>query len=283
VIDSVSTKQPPLWPSVGALVLAGWTGGIVSTLLWAPVLGATAVGRMLGSPGAITATWLAPTLAGALVASAILPWALRAFCDFELGFGSAFVVTLGRGLAGFAAGAFLSALLVARGAALPSSATLFVLPEIVSVAVGYQLLKRLAEPIARLAGPELSGPSPLEQGQATATAPVRDWGQLLAGVRAEVAQTISVLARAHPTDVPGWVSQLITGFEALADRVEEAEPPNISARAAQQELVAGIRRLEGSLVDLAETAWRGDHRRELSHLGGLDEIESALAQLESVR
>jgi len=283
VIDSVSTKQPPLWPSVGALVLAGWTGGIVSTLLWAPVLGATAVGRMLGSPGAITATWLAPTLAGALVASAILPWALRAFCDFELGFGSAFVVTLGRGLAGFAAGAFLSALLVARGAALPSSATLFVLPEIVSVAVGYQLLKRLAEPIARLAGPELSGPSPLEQGQATATAPVRDWGQLLAGVRAEVAQTISVLARAHPTDVPGWVSQLITGFEALADRVEEAEPPNISARTAQQELVAGIRRLEGSLVDLAETAWRGDHRRELSHLGGLDEIESALAQLESVR
>ena len=283
MIDSVSTKQPPLWPSVGALVLAGWTGGIVSTLLWAPVLGATAVGRMLGSPGAITATWLAPTLAGALVASAILPWALRAFCDFELGFGSAFVVTLGRGLAGFAAGAFLSALLVARGAALPSSATLFVLPEIVSVAVGYQLLKRLAEPIARLAGPELSGPSPLEQGQATATAPVRDWGQLLAGVRAEVAQTISVLAQAHPTDVPGWVSQLITGFEALADRVEEAEPPNISARAAQQELVAGIRRLEGSLVDLAETAWRGDHRRELSHLGGLDEIESALAQLESVR
>jgi transposase InsO family protein len=72
-----------------------------------------------------------------LVASAVLPRILRAFCEFELGFGSAFVITLGRSLAVFAVGAVLSTFVLARGAAVPSSAALFVVAEIVSLAVGY--------------------------------------------------------------------------------------------------------------------------------------------------
>jgi hypothetical protein len=55
-----------------------------------------------------------------------------------------------------------------------------------------------------------------------------------------------------------------------------------AGRAAQADLVAGIRLLQGGLVDLAETAWGGDHRRELDRLRGLDEIHRALAQLDSV-
>jgi hypothetical protein len=102
-------------------------------------------------------------------------------------------------------------------------------------------------------------------------------------VRAEVAETISALAQADPTEVPGIVTEKITELEALADRVEEAEPPGVSARAPQLALAACIRSLQGGLVDLAESAWRGEHRRELTRLRGLDEIEQALALLESVR
>jgi hypothetical protein len=64
--------------------------------------------------------------------------------------------------------------------------------------------------------------------------------------------------------------------------VEDARPPTPAAHRPQLDLVIGIRKLQGALVDLAESAWRGDHRRELSSLRGLDEIERALAELESV-
>jgi hypothetical protein len=282
VIDSASTSQPPLWPSVGALLIAGWAGGILASILWAPLLGASALGSVLSSPGALTASWLAPTLAGALVASVVLPRVLPAFCDFEVGFGPAFVITLGRSLAGFAASAVLSTMLVTRGAPVSSSATLFLLPEIVSLAVGYQLLRRLAQPVARLAEPSFAGPSWLEQEPATEPQPT-DWGRLLAGTRAEIAQTLEILARAEPKDVPGLVADALTGLAPLADRVGGTHPPNPAAHGPQLELVAGIRTLQGALVDLAESAWRGDHRRALSRLRGLDEIEHALSQLDSVR
>lgn len=101
MIDSASTSQPPFWPSVGALLVSGWAGGIVASMLGVPLLGAARVGSVLG-PGALTATSLVPTLAGALVAAVLLPRLLQAFCEFELGLGAAFVVTLGRSLAAFA-------------------------------------------------------------------------------------------------------------------------------------------------------------------------------------
>jgi hypothetical protein len=282
VIENASTSQPPLWPSVGALLIAGWAGGIVASILWAPLLGASTLGSALSSPGALTASWLAPTLAGALVASAVLPRLLPAFCEFELGFRSAFVITLGRSLAGFAASAVISAMLVTRGAPVSSSATRFLLPEIVSLAVGYQLLKRLARPVRRLVEPSFAGPSWLEREPAT-VAQMTDWGHLLAGARAEIAQTLGILARAEPTDVPGLVAEALTRLATLAERVERVPPPNPAARGPQLELVAGIRNLQGALVDLAESAWRGDHRHEVSRLHGLDEIEHALGQLDSVR
>lgn len=254
----------------------------MASILWAPLLGASALGSVLSSPGALTASWLAPTLAGALVASAVLPRLLPAFCDFELGFRSAFVITLGRSLAGFAASAVISTMLVTRGAPVSSSAARFLLPEIVSLAAGYQLLKRLARPVRRLVEPSFAGPRWLEREPAT-VAQTTDWGHLLAGARAEIAQTLGILARAEPTDVPGLVAEALTRLATLADRVERVPPPNPAARGPQLELVAGIRNLQGALVDLAESAWRGDHRREVSRLHGLDEIEHALGQLDSVR
>jgi hypothetical protein len=175
-------------------------------------------------------------------------------------------------------------LLFARsGVAVPASAALWVLPQIVSFTISYLLLKRLAHPAPRTralvsepvwpAGEPVA--PPLHTTEAT------EWTQLLAGMRAEIAQILAVLARAEPKDVPAWVSDALTGLEAVADRVEEAVPPDAQARAPQHALVTGIRRLQGALVDLSESAWRGDHRLELARLRGLDEIENALAQLES--
>ena len=43
--------------------------------------------------------------------------------------------------------------------------------------------------------------------------------------------------------------------------------------------VAGIRQLQGELVELAEAAWRGDHRSAINRLQGVRTIEKALSQL----
>ena len=85
---------------------------------------------------------------GALVAAVLLPRLLRTFCEFELSLGAAFAVTLGRSLASFA----VSLLVVAsfRSAVAPLPA-MFFLPQILSLVVGYQLLKHLARPVRRLA------------------------------------------------------------------------------------------------------------------------------------
>jgi hypothetical protein len=281
VIDSASTSQPPLWPSVGALLLSGWLGGIAATILWAPLLGVTRLGSAF-APGAVGATWLAPMLVGALVASALLPRFLRAFCEFELPLGSALAVTLGRGLAGFAAATFLAVAL--RGAVMPTAAALFLLPEVLSLVIGYQLLKRLAQPVPKRVPVEpVAWDQPEQQELSSPDAATGEWDRLLAAVRLEVGRTISALEQAEHTAVPAAVGEALPRLEALADRVEEAPPPGAAGRAAQVDLVAGIRRLQGALVDLAESAWRGDHRRELERVRSLDEIDRALAQLDSVR
>jgi hypothetical protein len=153
VIDTASTSQPPLWPSVGALLVSGWAGGMATAVLWAPLLGAARLGSAF-APGAFTATSLVPTLAGALAASVLLPRLLRVFCEFELSLGAAFVVTLGRSLAGFA----VSMVFVAtfRSTVVPASATFFLLPQVLSLVVGYQPPEALG-PTGSEACPERSG------------------------------------------------------------------------------------------------------------------------------
>jgi hypothetical protein len=278
VIDTTSTSQPPLWPSVGALLVSGWAGGLVATMLWAPFLGAARFGSAFG-PDALTATSLGPALAGALVASMLLPRLLRAFCEYELSLGAAFAVTLGRRLAGLAAAMLLTASF--RSPALSTSAT-FLLPQILSLVAGYQLLKHLAQPAPRLSRSDLAQ-AWLETEATMPRAAAGEWNRLVPSVRIQVAQLLATLERAERADVPGVVAEALPGLEALADRIQEAPPPSPSARAAQLDLVAGIRSLQGALVDLAETAWRGDHRRELEHLRGLDEIHRPLARLDSAQ
>jgi hypothetical protein len=169
-----------------------------------------------------------------------------------------------------------------RSPVLPTSAMFFLLPQILSLVVGYQLLKHLSEPVRRLGRSDLAQ-AWLEPEMSMPPAAAGEWDRLVPSVRIEVAQLLATLERAERADVPGAVAEALPGLEALADRIEEASPPSPSGRAAQLDLVAGIRSLQGALVDLAETAWRGDHRRELEHLRGLDEIHSALAQLDSAQ
>lgn len=279
MIDSASTSQPPVWPSVGALLVSGWAGGIVASMLWIPLLGAARFGSAFG-PGALTATSLVPTLAGALVAAVLLRRLLQAFCEFELGLGAAFVVTLGRSLAAFAVSMVLIATF--RSAVVPASATFFLLPQVLSLVVGYQLLKHLAQPVRRITPTGLAQ-AWLEPELGAPHEAAGAWKRLLPAVRIEIARLLASLEQAERADVPGAIAEALPGLETLADRVEEAPPPSPVGRAAQLDLVAGIRTLQGALVDLAETAWRGDHRRELEHLRGLDEIHRALARLESGR
>jgi hypothetical protein len=280
VIDTASTSQPPPWPSVGALLVSGWAGGVVATMLWMPLLGAARYGSVF-APGALTVASLAPMLGGVLVAAVLLPRLLRAFCEFELGLGASFVVALGRALASLAASMFFTATF--RSPAMPTSATFLLLPTLLSLVVGYQLLKHLAQPVPRLARGDLAQAWLEEPTPAVPHAAAGEWSRLLPSVRIEVAQLLATLERAERIDVPGAVAEALPGLEALADRVEDAPPPSPSGHAAQFDLVAGIRSLQGALVDLAETAWRDDHRRELQHLRGLDEIHHALTQLESAR
>jgi hypothetical protein len=279
VIDTAPTSQPPLWPSVGALLVSAWAGGTVATLLWAPLLGAARFGSAFG-PGALTASSLVPTLAGVLVASLLLPRLLRAFCEFELSLGAALAVTLGRSLVGLAASTLFTATF--RSPVMPTSATFFLLPQIMSLVVGYHLLKHVAQPVPRLGRNDVAK-AWLEPEVTLPRATAGEWNRLVPSVRIGVAQLLATLERAERADVPGAVAEALPGLEALADRIEEASPPSPSLRAAQLDLVAGIRRLQGALVDLAETAWRGDHRRELEHFSGLDEIHCALAQLDSAQ
>jgi hypothetical protein len=156
------------------------------------------------------------------------------------------------------------------------------LPQILSLVLGYQLLKHLAQPVRRIA-PSGAAQAWLEPEFVAPSTAAGRWNRLLPSVRIEVARLLATLERAERVDVPGAVAEALPGLEAFADRVEEAPLPTPVGSAAQLDLVAGIRSLQGALVDLAETAWRGDHRRELEHLRGLDQIHRALAQLESGR
>jgi len=117
-------------------------------MLWVPLLGAGRFGPIFG-PGVLTASSLVPTFAGALVAAVLLPRLLEAFCELELGLGAALVVTLGRSLATLAVSMLFFATF--RAAVVPASATFFLVPQILSLVVGYQLLKHLARPVPRLA------------------------------------------------------------------------------------------------------------------------------------
>ena len=89
-----------------------------------------------------------------LVAAVLLPRLLRAFCEFELGLGAAFVVALGRALASLAAAMFLTTTFPSP--VMPTSATFVLLPSLLSLVVAYQLLKHLAQSVPRLARGDLA-------------------------------------------------------------------------------------------------------------------------------
>ena len=92
---------------------------------------------------------------------------------------------------------------------------------------------------------------------------------------ARVRLVVSSLAEAAPVDVPRRVQEALEELEEAAAGLESERELD----APRKLLVAGIRQLEGELVGLAESAWRGDHRSALNRLDGTRTIENALSQL----
>jgi hypothetical protein len=86
---------------------------------------------------------------------------------------------------------------------------------------------------------------------------------------------LSSLSQAAPVDVPRRV------HEGLDELQEAAAGPESEREldAPRRLLVAGIRQLQGELVELAESAWRGDHRAAINRLQGVRTIENALEKL----
>src|SRR5207245_1235186 len=83
---------------------------------------------------------------------------------------------------------------------------------IVSLAVGYQLLERLAQPIPTLARSGLVAPRRLEQPEPGAPYTASGgWDHLLATIRIVVAQTGATLEQAEPVDVPAAVAEALPG------------------------------------------------------------------------
>jgi hypothetical protein len=86
---------------------------------------------------------------------------------------------------------------------------------------------------------------------------------------------LSVLAEAQPVDVPRRVQESLDELQEAAAGLESEGELDAPRRL----LAAGIRQLQGELVELAESAWRGDHRNAINRLHGVQTIENALAQL----
>ena len=115
-------------------------------------------------------------LGAALVAAVLLPRLLRAFCEFELGLGAAFVIALGRAIASLAAAMFLTTTFPSP--AMPTSATFVLLPTLLSLVVADQLLKHLAQSVQRLARGDLAQ-AWLEPEPAVPNAATGEWSRLL--------------------------------------------------------------------------------------------------------
>jgi len=238
-------------------VRSSWAGlfaGFASTFLLATAGAALAAGAYVPLQVLVTAS----------LSAVALPHALRAISEFEITTGEAFAVSIGSAVVSLAA-----AMLVARAGGPPVA----VLPLIGSLTVGTYLLRRFARP-RRVPKAPLAVEAELAYASASTALPAD-----VEHAAARVRLVVSSLAEAAPVDVPRRVQEALQELEEAAAGLESERQLD----APRKFLVAGIRQLQGELVGLAESAWRGDHRRELEHLRGLDEIHRALAQLESVR
>jgi hypothetical protein len=254
-------RELAFWPAFATLLVAGLLSSFVSVLLLAPVTATLATSH----PGLV---YPYEALAGAALTGIALPHALRAVTAFEITTSAALAVTFAGALASIAAVVVFEAAFVSAGAVINGGAV-SLLPMLASVAVEYQLLKRFARP-ARVTRPPLAVEAELAYATASPSLPAD-----VAQVAARVQGVLSSLSDAEPVEVPRRVQEALDELQESAADLE-SEP---SLDPPRRLLVAGIRQLQGELVELAESAWRGDHRSAINRLQGVQTIENALAQL----
>jgi hypothetical protein len=250
IAPETEDRQLELWPAVGALLLAGLFAGVASSVLLASFGAALAGGPYV----------LFQVLVTAALTAAALPYAVRTIADFEITTGEAFAVSLGSALVALAAG-----MLAARGGG-PAAATLSLVG---SLTVGTYLLRRFARP-KRARKPPLAVEAELAYASASTSLPAD-----VEHASARVRLVLSSLAEAAPVDVPARVQEALEELEEAAAGLESERELD----APRKLFVAGIRQLQGELVELAEAAWRGDHRNAINRLDGVRTIENALSQL----
>jgi len=249
IAPETEDRQLELWPAVGALLLAGLVAGIASSVFLTTFGNALAGGSLV----------VVQVLVSAAFTALALPHALRAITEFEISTGEAFAVSLGTAVVALAA-----AILFARAAG-PAAAGLSLVG---SLTVGTQLLRWFARP-RRVTKPPLAAEA--ELAYASASSLPADVDHAAARVRL----VLSSLSQAAPVEVPRYVQEALVELEEAAAGLEsegELDAP-------RRHFVAGLRQLEGELVELAEAAWRGDHRSAINRLSGLRTIENALSQI----
>jgi len=254
-------RELAFWPALATLLVAGLVSSFVSVLLLAPV--AT---TLASSHNGLVYPYEA--LVGAALTGLVLPHALRAVTAFEITTSAAFAVAFAGALASIAAVLVFEAAFVSAGGVINGGAV-SLLPMLVSVGVEYQLLKHFARP-ARVTGPPLAVEAELAYATASPSLPAD-----VARVAARVQVVLSSLSDAALVEVPRRVQESLDELQESAADLE-SEP---SLDTPRRLLVAGIRQLQGELVELAESAWRGDHRSAINRLTGVQTIENALSQL----
>ena len=262
IAPDTQERQLELWPALGALLLAGLLSTLVSALLldqlWI-TLAAAQYGRSL---------FLLETLVATAVTAFVLPLALRAVAGFDITRGRAFVVALGGGLVSLAFDLLLTAAFTATTGVIDGGAV-SVAPMFVSFAVEYQLLKSFARPLRVKAKPPLAVEAELAYVSASPDLPAD-----VDAASGRIRHIVASIAEAAPVDVPRRVQEALDELQETAASLEarvELDPP-------RRLLVAGIGQLQGELVEVAESAWRGDHRSAINRLSGLRTIENALSQ-----
>ena len=251
IAPETEDRQLELWPAVGALLLAGLVAGIASSVFLTTFGNALAGGSLV----------VVQVLVSAAFTALALPHALRAITEFQIGTGEAFAVSLGSAVAALAA-----AILSARTAGPAAAAAGLSL--VGSLTVGTQLLRWFARP-RRVTKPPLAAEA--ELAYASASSLPADVDHTAARVRL----VLSSLSQAAPVEVPRRVQEALVELEEAAAGLESEGELDAPRRL----FVAGIRQLEGELVELAEAAWRGDHRSAINRLSGLRTIENALSQI----
>jgi hypothetical protein len=253
-------RQLELWPALGALLLAGLLSTLVSALLLNQL--------SLALPHGQTSLLL-QSLVATVVTAFALPHALRTVAGFDISRGGAFAVALGGELFSLALALLLTrAFTLATGVA--DGGTVSIVPMFLSLAVQYQLLKGFARPLAVKAQPPLAVEAELAYAGASPDLPPD-----VDAAAARVRHVVASLAEALPVDVPRRVQDALDELQDTAASLEaraDLDPP-------RRLLVAGIKQLQGELVEVAESAWRGDHRNALNRLQGVATIENALARL----